>query len=284
MTRVTRHEGPDPNRPGRSRTRSRGTPCGGSSAAIGAFWLAEVFGQLSGRRPRGSARSAPDLTIVALDPDPQPGHRADPADVQPIPERGRPAGEPDRDSALDPPGHPRRGPRVPHPARPRPASCSRSSSGCSAAATRRPGHGDARAAGHRRHRAPPAASAAPRSPSTWRPPWPSQRRTRPSSLDFDLLFGSVDACLDIIPDHTLHGVVQNIDRLDLTLLKRSMTRHSLGAVRPAPPGRAWRTPPRSIPRRCAGCSACSRRPSPRSSSTPARASSRPTSSPSRWPT
>ena len=46
--------------------------------------------------------------------------------------------------------------------------------------------------------------------------------------DFDLMLGSIDACLDIIPDHTLQGVVQNIDRLDLTLLKRSMTRHSSG--------------------------------------------------------
>jgi pilus assembly protein CpaE len=47
-------------------------------------------------------------------------------------------------------------------------------------------------------------------------------------LDFDLMFGSVDACLDIIPDNTLYNVVQSYDRLDLTLLKRSMTRHSSG--------------------------------------------------------
>jgi pilus assembly protein CpaE len=46
--------------------------------------------------------------------------------------------------------------------------------------------------------------------------------------DFDLLFGSVDACLDIIPDQTLQAVIQNLDRLDLTLLKRSLTRHSSG--------------------------------------------------------
>src|SRR5262249_43406093 len=46
--------------------------------------------------------------------------------------------------------------------------------------------------------------------------------------DFDLLFGSVDACLDIIPDQTLQSVLQRIDRLDLTLLKRSLTRHSSG--------------------------------------------------------
>ena len=46
--------------------------------------------------------------------------------------------------------------------------------------------------------------------------------------DFDLMLGSLDACLDIIPDQTLQGVIQNVDRLDLTLLKRSMTRHASG--------------------------------------------------------
>jgi pilus assembly protein CpaE len=56
----------------------------------------------------------------------------------------------------------------------------------------------------------------------------STREDETILLDFDLMFGSVDACLDIIPDNTLYDVVQNIDRLDLTLLKRSMTRHSSG--------------------------------------------------------
>lgn len=46
--------------------------------------------------------------------------------------------------------------------------------------------------------------------------------------DFDLMLGSLDACLDIVPDQTLQGIVQSIDRLDLTLLKRSMTRHASG--------------------------------------------------------
>jgi len=46
--------------------------------------------------------------------------------------------------------------------------------------------------------------------------------------DFDLMLGSLDACLDIIPDQTLQGIVQNIDRLDQTLLKRSMSRHASG--------------------------------------------------------
>jgi pilus assembly protein CpaE len=47
-------------------------------------------------------------------------------------------------------------------------------------------------------------------------------------LDLDLFFGAVDACLDIIPDHTLAHVMQNFERLDITLLKRSIPRHASG--------------------------------------------------------
>jgi pilus assembly protein CpaE len=47
-------------------------------------------------------------------------------------------------------------------------------------------------------------------------------------LDLDLVFGSVDAALDIVTDHTLYSVLQNFERLDATLLKRSMTRHASG--------------------------------------------------------
>lgn len=47
-------------------------------------------------------------------------------------------------------------------------------------------------------------------------------------VDFDLLLGSIDTCLDIIANHTILDVTQNIERLDLTLLKRSMTRHASG--------------------------------------------------------
>jgi pilus assembly protein CpaE len=47
-------------------------------------------------------------------------------------------------------------------------------------------------------------------------------------LDLDLFFGAVDACLDIIPDHTLAHVLQNFERLDITLLKRSIPRHASG--------------------------------------------------------
>jgi pilus assembly protein CpaE len=47
-------------------------------------------------------------------------------------------------------------------------------------------------------------------------------------LDLDMVFGSVDAALDIVTDHTLYTVLQNFERLDATLLKRSMTRHASG--------------------------------------------------------
>lgn len=46
--------------------------------------------------------------------------------------------------------------------------------------------------------------------------------------DFDLLLGSVDASLDIVPDQTLVEVAANVDRLDMTLLQRALTRHSSG--------------------------------------------------------
>jgi pilus assembly protein CpaE len=47
-------------------------------------------------------------------------------------------------------------------------------------------------------------------------------------LDLDLLFGAVDAFLDIPPHHTLFHVLQNFERLDMTLLKRSIPRHDTG--------------------------------------------------------
>ncbi len=47
-------------------------------------------------------------------------------------------------------------------------------------------------------------------------------------LDLDMVFGSVDAALDIVTDHTVFTVLQTLERLDATLLKRSMTRHASG--------------------------------------------------------
>ncbi len=47
-------------------------------------------------------------------------------------------------------------------------------------------------------------------------------------LDLDLCLGDADVYLDTIPEYTLTDVAQNITRLDFTLLKRSLTKHSSG--------------------------------------------------------
>jgi pilus assembly protein CpaE len=47
-------------------------------------------------------------------------------------------------------------------------------------------------------------------------------------LDLDLALGDADVFLDAIPDYTLADVVQNVSRLDIQLLKQSLTKHSSG--------------------------------------------------------
>ncbi|TWU03568.1 AAA family ATPase [Neorhodopirellula pilleata] len=47
-------------------------------------------------------------------------------------------------------------------------------------------------------------------------------------VDLDLALGDADVFLDAIPDYTIADVVQNISRLDIQLLKRSLTKHSSG--------------------------------------------------------
>jgi pilus assembly protein CpaE len=47
-------------------------------------------------------------------------------------------------------------------------------------------------------------------------------------LDLDLCLGDADVFLDTIPEYTISDVSQNINRLDLTLLKRSLTKHDSG--------------------------------------------------------
>ena len=47
-------------------------------------------------------------------------------------------------------------------------------------------------------------------------------------VDLDLTLGDADVFLDTIPEYTLTDVSQNITRLDFTLLKRSLTKHSTG--------------------------------------------------------
>lgn len=47
-------------------------------------------------------------------------------------------------------------------------------------------------------------------------------------IDLDLAVGDADVFLDTIPEYTLSDIAQNISRLDFTLLKRSLTKHSSG--------------------------------------------------------
>ena len=47
-------------------------------------------------------------------------------------------------------------------------------------------------------------------------------------LDLDLALGDADVFLDSIPEYTLADVIQNASRLDIQLLKRSLTKHSSG--------------------------------------------------------
>jgi pilus assembly protein CpaE len=47
-------------------------------------------------------------------------------------------------------------------------------------------------------------------------------------VDLDVALGDADVFLDTIPEYTLADVAQNISRLDLTLLKKSLTKHSSG--------------------------------------------------------
>lgn len=47
-------------------------------------------------------------------------------------------------------------------------------------------------------------------------------------IDLDLAMGDADVCLDIVPDYTLADVALNIDRIDLQLLKRSLSKHASG--------------------------------------------------------
>lgn len=56
----------------------------------------------------------------------------------------------------------------------------------------------------------------------------SDNRNSVALLDLDLALGDADVFLDAIPDYTLADVVQNVSRLDIQLLKQSLTKHSSG--------------------------------------------------------
>ena len=47
-------------------------------------------------------------------------------------------------------------------------------------------------------------------------------------VDLDLCLGDADVFLDTIPDYTIVDVAENVSRLDFSLLKRSLTKHSSG--------------------------------------------------------
>ncbi len=47
-------------------------------------------------------------------------------------------------------------------------------------------------------------------------------------VDLDLVMGDADVCLDLVHSYTLTDVVENISRLDFTLLKRSLVQHKSG--------------------------------------------------------
>jgi pilus assembly protein CpaE len=54
-------------------------------------------------------------------------------------------------------------------------------------------------------------------------------------IDLDLALGDADVALDMIPDHTLADVAQNIERLDMQFLRRTLSKHSTGlALLPHP--------------------------------------------------
>src|SRR6185503_17664562 len=55
-----------------------------------------------------------------------------------------------------------------------------------------------------------------------------EKRNSVVLLDLDLSLGDADVFLDTIPDYTIVDVAQNITRLDIQLLKKSLTKHSSG--------------------------------------------------------
>ncbi|MEY3456956.1 MAG: hypothetical protein RL215_113 [Planctomycetota bacterium] len=53
-------------------------------------------------------------------------------------------------------------------------------------------------------------------------------KNSPVIIDLDLTLGDADVWLDIIPEHSIRDIAENIARLDYGLLKRSLTRHDSG--------------------------------------------------------
>src|SRR5262249_7017622 len=47
-------------------------------------------------------------------------------------------------------------------------------------------------------------------------------------IDLDLALGDADVALDLMPDYTISDVALNIERLDMTMLRRSLCKHASG--------------------------------------------------------
>ncbi len=60
-------------------------------------------------------------------------------------------------------------------------------------------------------------------------------------IDLDLALGDADVALDLMPDYTLADVALNIDRLDMTFLRRSLSQASTRACRCCRTRCRWRT-------------------------------------------
>jgi pilus assembly protein CpaE len=54
------------------------------------------------------------------------------------------------------------------------------------------------------------------------------RQKNVALVDLDLALGDADVALDLIPDYTLADVAMNVDRLDMTFLRRSLCKHESG--------------------------------------------------------
>ncbi len=58
--------------------------------------------------------------------------------------------------------------------------------------------------------------------------WAGEPDRSVALLDLDLALGDADVLLNLIPDYTLTDVVENTSRLDIELLKKSLTKHPSG--------------------------------------------------------
>src|SRR5262249_25511227 len=54
------------------------------------------------------------------------------------------------------------------------------------------------------------------------------KNNKAALIDLDMALGDADVVLDIMPAYTLADVAMNIERLDMTFLKRSLSQHATG--------------------------------------------------------